>query len=229
MSTLRIYLRRSRADDGHQEFSIDVQRRGCQEFAATLGPREGCAFSSTAEYLDDGLAGDDFIGRAGLIQLLKDCQPGDVVLTRDQARLGRDALEVTLAIRQLTKEQHTRVFFYADGTEARGVNVLDQGMTFFRGMASQMEVEAIRSRTCEALRARVKDGFVAGGRCYGYKNERVTDGSGRSRTRAVIDPTEAAVVREIFSLYRDGLGLKRIASCLNERGVPSVSVKVVAA
>ena len=31
-STVRVYLRRSKADDGHQQFSLDVQREGCRRF-----------------------------------------------------------------------------------------------------------------------------------------------------------------------------------------------------
>jgi DNA invertase Pin-like site-specific DNA recombinase len=96
--TLRFYLRRSRADEGHQQFSLDVQRRGCLHLA-----QEMQIDSEPIEYVDDGRAGDDFAGRAGLGRLMKETQRGDVVVARDQSRIGRDALEVTYAIRTLTK------------------------------------------------------------------------------------------------------------------------------
>jgi hypothetical protein len=37
----------------------------------------------------------------------------------------------------------------------------------------------------------------------------------------VIDEEQAAVVRRIFEMTRDGLGLRRIASRLNDEGVPA--------
>src|SRR5262245_28287807 len=101
-AVLRLYLRRSKADEGHQQFSLDVQRAGCQRFLDDLAGR-GLTLSwrGRVEYVDDDRAGDDFLGRDALRRLLAEVQPGDVVVCRDQSRLGRDAIEVTLAIRNL--------------------------------------------------------------------------------------------------------------------------------
>ena len=193
--TLRIYLRRSRAEEGKQEFSLDVQRQGCAAFATRLSALLGARLGKPVEYVDDGIAGDDFVGRAGLARLMADAKKGDVILARDQSRIGRNALEVTLAITQLTQDKSTRVFYYSDGGEARCDNVISQTMTFIRGVGGQMELEALRSRTREGLRARVHAGFIAGGRCFGYRNIRESDASGRARTRMEVEPIEADVVR----------------------------------
>ena len=47
---VRVYLRRSKNDEGKQQFSLDVQRAGCREFIdrLALGERE------IVEYVDDG-------------------------------------------------------------------------------------------------------------------------------------------------------------------------------
>src|SRR5688500_18599406 len=95
--TVRVYLRRSKGDDA-QTHSLDVQREGCARFVAALG-----LDADRAEYLDDDRAGDDFAGRLGLQRLLKETRPGDVVVCRDQDRLGREALETALAVRTLTR------------------------------------------------------------------------------------------------------------------------------
>jgi len=84
-----------------------------------------------------------------------------------------------------------------------------------------MELEAIRSRTKEALRARVRAGRIAGGRCFGYALKRESDASGRPYTVAVVDESEANVVRRIFGWYLEGFGLKKIAGRLNAEGVRS--------
>jgi len=109
-STLRVYLRRSKADEGHQQFSLDVQREGCRRFVVEELPRREivASWEGLVEYVDDDRAGDDFLGRTELRSMRNEVQPGDVVLCRDQSRLGRDALEVTLAIRELVRDSGAR-------------------------------------------------------------------------------------------------------------------------
>ncbi len=216
--TVRIYLRRSKNDEGKQQFSLDVQRAGARDFIheRQLGAR-------IVEYTDDGKSGDDFHSRTGLRRLIADVKPGDVVVCRDQSRLGRDAIEVTLVIRDLVRDRGCRLYYYSSGQEVQFSNAIDQATTFIQGTGHQMELEAIRSRTREALRARVRAGRVAGGRCYGYALERKRDDSGRSFTIAVIDRAQAEVLQRIFSEYRDHRGLKAIAIGLNNDGVPPPS------
>jgi DNA invertase Pin-like site-specific DNA recombinase len=84
-----------------------------------------------------------------------------------------------------------------------------------------MELEAIRSRVREALRMRARSGRVAGGRCYGYRLERVADGPGRFFTTALIDDAQAEIVRRIFARRCEGWGLAKIAHELNNDGVPA--------
>src|SRR5690606_34781379 len=110
----------------------------------------------------------DFLTRAGLRQLLADAKRGDVIVCRDQSRLGRDAIEVTLVVRDLIRDRGCRLFYYATGQEVLFANAIDQATTFIQGTGHQMELEAIRSRTREALRSRVSEGRIAGGACFGY-------------------------------------------------------------
>ena len=93
-------------------------------------------------------------------------------------------------------------------------------MTFIKGTGHQMELEAIRGRVREALRARVRAGRIAGGRCFGYDLKRETDGSGRPYTRAVINHHEAEIVQRLFREYLSGDGFKRIVCRLNTERVP---------
>ena len=112
---LRLYLRRSKADEGHQQFSLDVQREGSARFTCEELPRRSLnvAWEERIEYVDDDRAGDDFLGRAALKKMRDEVRPGDVVICRDQSRLGRDALEVTLAIRDLVRDRGARLFVSA--------------------------------------------------------------------------------------------------------------------
>ncbi len=215
--TIRTYARRSKNDEGKQQFSLDVQDKGCRGWVATSLYAGG----KIAAYVDDGKAGDDFHSRDGLRRLLADARAGDVIVCRDQSRLGRDAIEVTLVVRDLVKDRGCRLFYYADNAEVAFANAIDQATTFIKGTGHQMELEAIRSRTREALRSRVREGRIAGGRCFGYRLERKADGTGRPYTIAVIDDKQAEVVRRIFAWRCDGWGLKKIAHALNNEGVPA--------
>jgi cell division protein ZapA (FtsZ GTPase activity inhibitor) len=91
--TIHTYCRRSKNDEGKQQFSLDVQEAGCTEMIA----RMGLADHPRPPRVDDGRAGNDFLTRSGLRELLTDAQRGDVIVCRDQSRLGRDAIEVTLS------------------------------------------------------------------------------------------------------------------------------------
>jgi Recombinase len=95
--------------------------------------------------------------------------------------------------------------------------------TFIQDTGHQMELEAIRSRTREALRSCVREGRIAGGACCRFRLDRRSDPSGRRYTVAVVNPEEAAVIRRIFAEYLDGHGLEAIARALNREGVPSPS------
>lgn len=217
--TVRTYCRRSKNDEGKQQFSLDVQATGCGE----LIDRMGLATQTRHDYVDDGRAGDDFLTRNGLRQLIADARRGDVIVCRDQSRLGRDAIEVTLVVRDLVRDRGCRLYYYATGQEVLFANAIDQATTFIQGTGHQMELEAIRSRTREALRSRVRDGRIAGGACYGYTLERKNDGSGRRYTVAIVNEAEAPIVRRIFDEYLAGRGHKTIAHALNNEGVPAPS------
>ncbi len=214
--SVHLYLRRSKNDEGKQQFSLDVQRAGCMEFLRGLP----VARRSIAEYVDDGKSGDDFHSRAALRKLIASVKPGDTIVCRDQSRLGRDAIEVTLVIRDLVRDRGCHLFYYSTGQEVQFSNAIDQATTFIQGTGHQMELEAIRSRTKEALRSRVRQGRIAGGRCYGYRLERRTDTDGRSYTAAVIVPEQAAIITRIYTEYLAHRGLKAIAIGLNNEGVP---------
>ncbi len=159
---LRILLRRSEKEG--QEFSIDTQREGALRFAEGLRRRESpVLWEGVHDYVDDGIAGDDFAGRVALRKLLAEVGPGDVVVCRDHFRLGRDAIDSAVTVRELVRDRRARLFYYSSGQEVAFQTAIDAAMTFIQGVGAQMELEAIRSRTREALRQRVRAGRIAGG------------------------------------------------------------------
>jgi hypothetical protein len=66
-------------------------------------------------------------------------------------------------LRDLVRDRGCRLYYYATSQEVQFANAIDQATTFIQGTGHQMELEAIRSRTREALRSRVRNGQIAGG------------------------------------------------------------------
>ena len=86
-------------------------------------------------YVDDGRGGDDFLTRKGLRELLADAKRGDIIICRDQSRLGRDAIEVTLVVRDLVRDRGCRLYYYVTGQEVLFANAIDQATTSSRAPA----------------------------------------------------------------------------------------------
>ncbi len=124
-------------------------------------------------------------GRADLRRLREDSKPGDIVICRDQSRVGRDALEVTLAVREMVQDRGARLFYYIESREVPYESVIDAAMTFVQRRRTSDGVEAIRSRVREALRSRVRAGRIAGGRCFGYALRREHRRVGSTVTRSL--------------------------------------------
>ena len=107
-----------------------------------------------------------------------------------------------------------------DWQEVQFTNAFDQATTFIQGTGHQMELEAIRSRTREALRSRVRDGRIGSGACSGYRLEHKSDGAARKYTIAVVDGDEA---RRIYEECLEGRGIKQITHRLNHEAIRAPS------
>jgi site-specific DNA recombinase len=71
--------------------------------------------------------------------------------------------------------------------------------------------------TANAMRDKAKQGLVTGGKLFGYDNVRQAKG----QTTRTINDAEAAVVRDIYTRFAAGQGLRSIALALNTTGALS--------
>jgi site-specific DNA recombinase len=72
------------------------------------------------------------------------------------------------------------------------------------------------------MQRKARAGHVTGGRVFGYDNLEIRGADGqRSHVERHINEAEAAVVRRIFELCADGVGLTRITKLLNVEHVPA--------
>lgn len=211
-----IYARRSTEE--HQYASLEVQRQEARRFAE----EKNWSVDPAHEYIDDAISRSEFKKRPGLASLRAAATQGafDVIVTRDESRLGGDTLRTSVLVEELL-DTGVALYYYFRDERVQIRNAMEKLVSVMRNFSSESEAEKIRERTREALVVKARRGFVAGGRCYGYDNVEIKDGAQRSHVEHRINDEQAEIVREIFRRFAAGEGLRTIAKALNERGVPS--------
>src|SRR5713101_1701917 len=152
-------------------------------------------------FVDDGISGAEFRKRPGLTRLLNTLRPHppfQVLLMREESRLGREQIETAYIVKQIL-DAGVRLFYYLDDRERTLDSATEKVLLSLAGFASEMERERAQQRTHDALLRLARGGFVTGGKVYGYDNVRTsTPGSGsgthRSPARRVINPAQGIVV-----------------------------------
>jgi DNA invertase Pin-like site-specific DNA recombinase len=213
-----IYARKS-TDEQAASTRVQVEEAGrfVQERGWLLEPGQ--------VFIEDARSRAEFKNRPELFRMIDAAKAGhfEVLVVRDESRLGGDMLRTGLIIQDLV-EHGVRLFHYATGEEVRFDDATSQLVVTIRNFAAQMEREKTASRTYEHLQAKARKGHNAGGRVFGYRNVEVratgpTGDEVRLRTEYEIDPEQAAVVRRIFELYAAGEGYRGITRILNDEGV----------
>lgn len=199
-----LYLRRSKDT---QEESLETQRRGARAYCAARG------WTTVAEYVDDAISRAEFKRRPSLIRLLNHAKDRafDLVVMRDESRLGGDTYRTGLVIQDLADVNVGIVHYISDELVIID-NAVDKFLVSARNFASELEREKISSRTHEHLMQKAKAGKAAGGISYGY---------GIANQFYVVNESQAAIVRRIFDEYAGGAGMRSIAQQLNHDGIAS--------
>jgi DNA invertase Pin-like site-specific DNA recombinase len=210
-----IYARRSTEE--HQAASLDVQLAEARAFAAARGWR----VLDEHVYTDSGVSRAEFKKRPGLIAMLNAAQAHafDVVVMRDESRLGGDMHRSGLLIQDLS-ESSVQLWYYSTGEHVRADDLTSRLIIAVRGFAAELEREKIAGRTREHLKHKAARGLNVGGRTYGYDNVETHSGAVRE-VQYRINAEQAAVVREIFRRWNDGESIRDIAHALNDARQPS--------
>ena len=212
-----VYARKSTDQAGLPEWerSVESQIEAARAYAA----RKRWTVSDAHVYRDDGISGAEFSRRPGFSSLMAAValipRPFDVLLIRDEDRLGREAIDTLSALKTI-QLAGVRVVAYADDREVELGSMQANIMTFMRAEFAAEERRKASTRTAEAMRRRAERGLVTGGTVFGYDTA-ACDTGGRVR---VINAEEAAIVRQMFDLYLAGHGVRGIAKHLNQLGAP---------
>ncbi len=154
--------------------------------------------------------------REGLRELIEDSRKGlfDVLLTKSISRFARNTLEGLTHIREL-KKRGIRFITIEDAFDSAQY---DEFMFTLLLSMAQKESERISERIKFGKIHRAKKGFYNGSNPpYGYKK------NGKNHLVSADDIT-TEVVKIIFKMYTEGLGLYKITKYLNEQGYPTPSM-----
>ena len=208
-----IYLRLSKEDDDlscssgakSESNSISNQRKLIYDFMKSHPELE-----LYDEYKDDGKSGSNF-DRAEFQRMMKDIEAGKVncVIVKDQSRLGKykEKIFPKLGVRFITINE---------GYDSLSATSSDDLAFTINSFVYDFYIRDISTKIRTNLTAKKQNGEYAGAFvAYGY----VKDSDDKSKL--VVDPFAANVVRDIFRWKIEGLSPQNIAGRLNELGIPS--------
>jgi DNA invertase Pin-like site-specific DNA recombinase len=199
--------------DRQDSRSIEDQDRRCREFAARQD------LFVTKVYADAAKSGAT-MDRIQLQQLLRDAAKRrfDVVLVDDLSRLSRDLGDTWRIVFQDLAATDVRVI---DVETGRGSDEDSARLLFgVKGLFADQYLQAVRRQTHRGLEGRALTGFHTGGRTFGYGTveEPSPPDPEHPRRIPVVEEAEAAIVRQIFSLFLAGKSPRVIADELNRAG-----------
>src|SRR5262245_51795718 len=198
-----IYARKSSDDSDRNEEARSTTRQ--IERATEYAARTGGTGDRRYGLCGDAVSGAEWKHRPGFNALLAALEPRPafgVVIVSELSRIGRDTVRTPAAVLQL-EEAGVEIRSYLSDAPISLADEAGEIMTVVHSLAASFERRRARQRTYDALKRRAEAGAVTGGRAFGYRNER----DGQGYVRRVIDEGEAAIVRQIFTLYAEGDGL----------------------
>ena len=206
-----LYIRLSKEDEneGPSE-SVTNQKSLLDEFV------KNNRLSVYDVYIDDGYSGTNF-DRPAFQRMIGDIEAGKVnmVITKDLSRLGRDYIMTGHYMERYFPEKRVRYISLLDGIDT-GVESTANDITPFRAIMNDMYAKDISRKIKSVKRDKQRKGqFIGGKPVYGYRMHPT------EKNKIVVDEGAAVVVRRIFAMALEGVSCRKIATQLNEEGVPT--------
>ena len=206
-----LYIRLSKEDENEgPSQSVQNQESLLREFV------QQHRLSVFDTYVDDGWSGTSF-DRPSFQRMIDDIETKKVnmVITKDLSRLGRDYIMTGHYMERYFPEHRVRYISLLDGIDT-GVDSTANDITPFRAIMNDMYAKDISKKIKSVKRDKQRKGqFIGGKPMYGYKMHPT------EKNKIVIDEKAAPVVQRIFSLALSGMSCRKIATTLNEEGVPT--------
>ncbi len=207
-----LYCRLSQEDERLGEsLSIENQRMILQRYA------EEHRFPNIRFYVDDGYSGASF-DRPNFKRMMTDIENGNVgiVIVKDQSRLGRDYLQTGMLMEITFPQYDVRFIAINDGVDSiNGVSDFSGIKNYFNDFYARDTSRKIRA----VQRAKGERGERVGTTIpYGYmKNP-------ENPKQYIPDPETAPIVKRIFEMYANGIGIVKICDILTAEKIVCPSV-----
>lgn len=203
------YVRLSRDDDKRNYSSIENQKLIITQYAAVRN------ISIDRWYEDDGVSGYIF-DRPGFRQLMADLDQGvDTVFVKDFSRLGRHNAKILLLLDEF-REKGKRLVAIDDHYDSESSEDDMIGiMTWF----NERYVKDTSRKIRHAIEAKQKEGTLKTRPPFGYRR------CGKNGERLEIVPREAECIKNIYDLYLQGWGYRKISVYLTEQGIATPSME----
>lgn len=221
-----IYARCASSDGGSG--SIERQIRIRKAYAEKRG------WEVVKEFIkaDVAVSGATLKGRNALLNLIKISEQRprlfDRVLSEDTSRLSRNLGDTLWLVGRF---ESNGIHVISVSAELDLSDYSARQLLVSHGLMDEQYLTALCEKIHHGQKVRVLKGYVAGGKCYGYRNLPV-EGSTRKSLhlrplvrggRLEIAPKQAEIVRS--GMYSVGQSLSAIAEILNAKRIPSPSGK----
>ena len=211
-----IYIRLSEADEGKsyesESESITNQRNILMNFVKEKG------FILAGEYVDDGYSGTDF-ERPGFNQMIEDIKRKSInlVIVKDLSRLGRDHIMTGYYMEKFFPENDIRFISLQEGYDNAFNQASNDSSTFIIACNDYYSKQnSIKIRN--VLNDKRKNGkFIGSAPSYGYMRDPEDKG------HLIPNPEYAPIVKKIFEMASNGVGVSDITSYLNDNKIKTPS------
>lgn len=200
------YCRLSK-EDGENRISesIENQIRLISEYVDKAGDMK-----LVRMYIDDGYSGLYFSNRPQFQQMMADIYKGEIqgVITKDISRLGREHIETGNYIERVFPSLGIRYVAILDGVDSLCHS--NEELAQFKALLNDMYSRDISKKIRGTFQVQKKQGkYMSGFAPYGYRKDPA------DRHRFLIDEAAAETVRNIYTLYLEGVSVQKIAERLN--------------
>ena len=195
--------------------SIENQKKIIDEFVKAKFPK--CKLSI---YEDRDRSGYTFEQREGYQKLRKKLMNGDisVLIVKDFSRFSRRNSKGLVELEDL-RDAGVRIISIGDAIDYPTYD--DWTAIQFRFLINEMPVTDTSKKVRSVISRRQADGEWICSVPYGYII------SNMKKQEISVVPDEAEVIREVFELYNDGWGYKKIAYYLTDKKIPTPRMKEI--
>lgn len=167
-------------------------------------------------FVDNGETGTNF-DRPAWLDLMRECRNGNIncIILKDLSRLGRNYIETGDYLERILPMLGVRLIAVNDRYDSINLTNGERLVSNLKNLVNDIYAKDISRKVIAAMHTKQKNGeFLGGFAAYGYLLDP------NDKTKIVVNPDTAPVVRTIFEMKAEGMGNGTICQTLNNEGVP---------